>query len=194
MMTPFSRLRLCFPVSLLLLTAYLALAEPAMAQSATAETAIPYAPVKRPYGTAIRRETLSFTAPMSYPRRGVMLIFSNGLSQGASWITVDVDARRIERAHTTMQTMPDGESEVILDSKEGGALFLAEVNTVVTLANEIWNPPPRSPGLRHFVTDARCDILLFDGDAVVRTIGSGDSSDPLVKAILILKAAAPAKP
>ena len=178
----------------LLLGAFLAGAGPvpAVAQGTTAEGAVPYAPVKRPRDTAIRRDALTFTPPTQYPRRGVLVIFSNGLSRGATWITVDVDARRVERAHTTRQTLPDGEDEVILDSKNGGALSQAEVNTVVGLANEIWNPPPKVPNHR-FVTDAMCNVVLFDGDTVLETIASGDGSDPLVRAILDLKAGVPAK-
>jgi hypothetical protein len=165
-----------------------------IAQSAATETMIPYAPVKRPFEMPIRRAALEFVAPLSFPRRGVLLIFSGILSQSTSWITVDIDARSIERADTTLQTMPDGERERILDSKKGATLSWVEVNMVVKLANEIWDPPPRRPDLRPPVLDAMCEVFLFDGDEVVRTYTRGDGSDPLIKAISDFKIDAISKP
>lgn len=189
---------------LLLASGFFAAAQPAAAQNGPGDAMIAYAMVKRPSERVIRREDLNFTSPTPYPRRGVVLHFFSPLSKSEGWIIVDFDARRVERLQTTTQELPDGEVEQIVDNKNDSVLSVAEVNTVIKPANQVWDPQPRRPARGAPMTDAMCYATLFDGDAVLHTMqfqylvrntkGVQVDADPLVKAVLGLKTGISATP
>jgi hypothetical protein len=134
-------------------------------------TIIPYATVKRPPASISRREGLGFGPLIPLPREGVVLAGGSFLSSGASFTVVDFDARTLERLATTLDTLPDGQSELALTYRKVHPLSISELNRLIQEANRVWNPPPGQRSGSPIVTDSTCDIILFDGNDMLHQFG-----------------------
>ena len=158
----------------------------ASAQAAAGQDIIPYAGTKHPAQPTIGRDSLHLTAPVPYPNRGVLIVGGSGLTASAIWTVVDFDARTLTQVKTLTQVLPDGEAEMIVSSRQDRTLALEELNGVVMEANAVWNPS-RPPAARPILTDVSCDVVLFDGAAVLSDFGFACAAEQLVKAIRALQ-------
>ena len=158
----------------------------ASAQVAAGQDIIPYADAKHPAQPITGRGALHFMAPVPYPERGVLIVGGGFLTASVVWTIVDFDARTLMQVRTLKQVLPDGGAETVVSSRQGRTLALDELNGVVVQANAVWNSsrPPAPPPT---MVDVTCDVVLFDGAAVLSDLGNKCPAEHLVEAIRALQ-------
>jgi len=144
----------------------------------------PYATLKRPALPIEARSSLELTYRGPYPVHGLLLAYGSFVGTGASWLIVDFDTAVVEQIMTITQTMPDGERESILSSKNEKPLSSTQLRDLVILANQVWNPPPtvmETPSVGG--TDSACSLVLFNGPEILHDWGFQCKSKRLVDEI-----------
>jgi len=144
-----------------------------------------YASVKIASPARTDRASVRLALPAGeWPRRGMLVATGNILSPLARWIVLDLDRRTIRRAATRLT---DGGGSELADRGRTDPLSDRELRTVIEAANGVWRTRDPDPPVLGEVTDALCNVTLFDGDDVLHEV---DSACPRHGFVAVLEAVA----
>ena len=141
-----------------------------VAPAAAAPTEPGYALAKIASPARTSRAGVHLALPASaWPHRGMLVATGNILSPLASWIIVDLERQTIRQA-TTLLAERDGSVRIETDRTD--TLPDDERRAVIAAANEVWSTRDPDSPVPGEVTDAFCNVTLFDGEDVLHEVGS----------------------